>query len=122
MGLPRVPMTTGVEVCGQEADSGDVLVVPQGNGVVNGVQSDEGSLMMLTTSSIASSGEAELRLEDLGRSCTLGFQGACLICCKLGRTESIRRGARGREEDWEKEEGCGLTVGVEFGRRCPQMC
>jgi hypothetical protein len=66
-------MTTDVEVCSQEADSGNVLVVPRGNGVVNGVQSDEGSSMMLTTLSIASSGEAELRLEDLGRSCTLVF-------------------------------------------------
>jgi hypothetical protein len=66
-------MTTGVEVCGQEADSGDILVVPRGNGVVNSVQSDEGSSKMLMTSSIASSGKAELRLEDLGRSCTLVF-------------------------------------------------
>jgi hypothetical protein len=64
-----------VEVCGSGEIAGEALVVPRGEGVDDDMQSDEGSLMMSTTSSIASSGEAELRLEDLGRSCTSSSEG-----------------------------------------------
>jgi hypothetical protein len=54
----------------------------------------------------------------------LQFRGARSICCKIEQDKRIRRSARAREGDWEKEEGAGMVdrAGiVDDWRRCLQV-
>jgi hypothetical protein len=82
--------------CGLGTKDGDVLRVPGAGEDADGVQRGEGRSMTSTASSIASSGEAELRLEASGGA-PLQFS-RCLLDLMQGRTKRGDQEVRQRKE------------------------